>query len=867
MVQAGQGQLTIHEATLDGSVLEEPFLKEGRGSAFESRPGTLVVLRATERGLGLLRRKIEQLVGRGFHAIDVAFDGVGDRLKSPDEAWIGIRQGAQYAEQFAAWLVLSDAKPAVQAALEKAAARDGSVRVELFADARAAGEALRRRELEANDGVEPLAVGSSDATLSQGSDDTVDPNDWGWGSQDTTDTVQPGADLPAVDVAEVLLQADELATLRDRTSQLVKRGKRYLTLRMHFKRDRRMSESDMAALVAARDQLAAAGGQLVLASLQEEVLKWLKLLDEDRHFVVADSADAADLAHRRHAAGLVTTAPAAADAPPFVVASSDAKRIVVRPRGKSGGKGVTAALRVVALGKDGLPHLAGRLERIARDGVRDIAVDLARFKDIRGERFDAVPGAVEKARARGARVAFASASRDVKALLKLLGLDPALAGETLDAAALALAAAHHAAAPFEELRYEVTREELLGAPPVDPVSSVDMDELEVPADAASSSALSAEVDALKAQLAAARAESKRAEGELQDARRAAEAATKAAAEAKRLEAELATARKQLDEHRKQADAAKRLADEQKKYADAERTRVTELELLATQDGRDREELEARLAAAGESEAKLADLEARLKDREARASSLEKALEALQDRAQELEAAAYKLPQLEKQLESRDAALAEQKAALAQSQASVARELEEHNRVVARLERDLRDAREVAGTRGQAAESAQADRVRELEQAVDAAEAKARAAESKASAAEAKARAAEQKGAGKSAGESAAEAKAAQAEQRASAAEAEARRASERAASLEKELAKAKSAPAPLPAAPAPLPSLPGSAADLQKRVAELERKNAQILTEAEEEIARLTREQAQLREELESAGDMIERLGKELEFS
>lgn len=55
--------------------------------------------------------------------------------------------------------------------------------------------------------------------------------------------------------------------------------------------------------------------------------------------------------------------------------------------------------------------------------------------------------------------------------------------------------------------------------------------------------------------------------------------------------------------------------------------------------------------------------------------------------------------------------------------------------------------------------------------------------------------------------------------------------------------------------------------DLMERCRALEEEKAKILTEAEAEIQRLSNERQVLREELESAGEMIERLGKELELS
>ncbi|MBI3724704.1 hypothetical protein HY251_12220, partial [bacterium] len=59
----------------------------------------------------------------------------------------------------------------------------------------------------------------------------------------------------------------------------------------------------------------------------------------------------------------------------------------------------------------------------------------------------------------------------------------------------------------------------------------------------------------------------------------------------------------------------------------------------------------------------------------------------------------------------------------------------------------------------------------------------------------------------------------------------------------------------------------GDTGGLVARVRALERDKAEILLESKREIERLTREQDALREELESAGEMIERLGKELELT
>jgi anti-anti-sigma regulatory factor len=88
----------------------------------------------------------------------------------------------------------------------------------------------------------------------------------------------------------------------------------------------------------------------------------------------------------------------------------------------------------------------------------------------------------------------------------------------------------------------------------------------------------------------------------------------------------------------------------------------------------------------------------------------------------------------------------------------------------------------------------------------------------------------------------------------------------RIAELEASLEESQSARVAQAADPAPT-TQSGDGADLSARCGELEEEKARILTEAEAEIQRLSNERQTLREELESAGEMIERLGKELELS
>lgn len=67
--------------------------------------------------------------------------------------------------------------------------------------------------------------------------------------------------------------------------------------------------------------------------------------------------------------------------------------------------------------------------------------------------------------------------------------------------------------------------------------------------------------------------------------------------------------------------------------------------------------------------------------------------------------------------------------------------------------------------------------------------------------------------------------------------------------------------------PIDLNALPEDATELKTLLQQSEEDKLRILADAQVEIERLTREQDALREELESAGEMIERLGKELELS
>lgn len=785
----------VREVTLDGSALsEEAFLAEGVGSAFVSRPNVLVVVTATERGVAQLPKKFEQLIGRGFHHVVLMLPGL-DRVSS--EGWGHLKGALAYADQFAGWVILCGISPTLRSAIEAAARKDGADDIVRFARDRDDALAAFQR-LQQEDAVDPLAVESGDGLTGSGDTTSSADDDWGgdWGSSDTT--TKDSGRLPRVDAVEMLVEADELGALRDRVQTAIKKGKKYFTLRLHFRRDRRVTTEDMRALAGARDIAAKAGGQVVLAALQEELSKWLRLLGEDRNFTIAETADEAERLHRRHAAGeLPAAAPPRDGEPAFVVMSKDARAIVIRPsaaRAKATVKPTVAALRVVVLGREGLSSLGVRVKRLAADGVHDVVADLSKFKEIRGESFDPLPRALELAQKLGVRLAFGGVAREVRALLKILGVpDGGEAGrsaiaESTEGAALLLAAARPA---FEELRLDVTTEQLDEAPPLDPVSSVDLDEPALDEIAPPRAAQSqAELAALRAELAAAQSAAQRAgterdqakrkaqeaEAERDQARRRAqegeqqkERADRAEKKADELQKKLEDAQKKATEAQKKLDDAQKKLDDAQRELEARRTRIAELE-LALQQG-DAQVDEVKQGADG------------------KVRELELELEGLRDRAMELEAEALRAKQVDKALAERDARVA----------ALEARERE--------LGAAVEQAKAAQRDQGARAASDATARVRELEAAL-----------------------ADRDGQVKA---------------------------------LQAEVVRARATAAPAAASTATA----GGDEALRRRVAELERENAQVLTEAEQEIQRLMREQKLLREELESAGEMIERLGKELEYS
>ncbi|MCO5170358.1 MAG: hypothetical protein M9894_28815 [Planctomycetes bacterium] len=776
LVKAGEGRhgLVVREVALDGGPLsEEAFVKEGQGSAFVSRPDVLVFVTTTERGLALLPAKVEQLIGRGFHHL--ALEAPGLKGLTP-AGWEQVKAALAYTDQFAGWLALCGLAPAAREVVTASADRDGVAGlVRLVDDRDAAIAALRRLQQE---GADPLLVDSGD-DLGQSGDETSADDDWGdWGDAPAATSADSGR-LPRVDVGELLVEADELGGLREQLLGALRRGKRHFTLRVHFPRQRPVAKEDVQALIAARQAVAKAGGLLVVAALQEdakeEVRKWLRLAGEDGQFALVETADEAERLHRRHAAGEQVTSSAPSDAA-FVVVARDDRAVVVRPaatRGAARVETTTAAGRVIRIGREGLAGLPARVKRLAGEGVHDVIADLGQFREVRGESFDPMPQAVDAARRAGARLVFAEVSREVRALLKILGVPEEALADSLDGAALLLAAQRPA---FEELRLELDREALDAPPPLDPVSSIDLDE--EPTLGIAPARAGAEQDAsrrraqeLEAERDAARRQAQALEAERDAARRKAQTLEAERDAARRQAQELEAAARRVPELEEARARAERALEEQRGATQLDATRLEQR--VATLE----RELEARRARVAELELALeqgdAQAEEARREAEARAEALAREAEALRERAQALEAGAGRLPELEQSLEARDARVAELEAAL--------------------------DAARVA--------AADADGVR----------------------------------------------------QRLSALEAELAIREQRLEGLQADVERFQAA------APGGAPA--GSDDAHRARLRELELENARILAEAEQEIQRLMKEQQLLREELESAGDMIERLGKELEFS
>jgi anti-anti-sigma regulatory factor len=550
-----QGNLVVHDVTLDeGAVAREPFLDQGRGSAFESRPNEVVVVRPTPAGVPAIPEKVRQLVDSGFHSVLVDLLGV-DGLE-PGGTLPPLQEACEYVNQFVGWLAVCTDGDLGQA-LE-----DEEIQVHAGRDAALA--AYRQQsadedepEPETSPSIEgPLSMGdllgsgsSSSDTVADGASDSTyagdlletgilgadakpaveDPNDWGWGSGDSTASPADEEGLPEVQIAELFLSGAELDKLVEEIDTVLARSKRFVNLRLHFDRDRRMQSEDVTALTNARDRLTAAEGQLALVALPQEFLKWLRLLDEDRNFLVVETEDEAELAHRRRAAGKAaaigspgaarrSVAVPAAEAAPYTVVEESDRHLVIRPREflqASMPTPLRTPARLLVLGRGGIPGLAAHLESLAAQEVYDVIVDMSLFREIQGERFDPLPVAVKAAGSAGVRLAFANTSREVKALLKILGIESELLCASVSAAGLVIGAQVNQVAPYEELRLDLAREELLDSPQelLDSGSSLTLDSGDL-LSSGEDLAAGPELERLRRELAAAQAsaESAREEG-------------------------------------------------------------------------------------------------------------------------------------------------------------------------------------------------------------------------------------------------------------------------------------------------------------------------------------------------------------------
>ena len=224
----------------------------------------------------------------------------------------------------------------------------------------------------------------------------------------------------------------------------------------------------MTALIQGRDLVEAAGGQVALVAPEEDLQAWLRLLGEGQRFVLVDTADEAERRHTAHAARAATavTSPEPERAKGFdVVRESEAEVHLRAHDPESSGEVVllghtSLPLRIVQLGRAGVPALAGRLLQLASEDVQDVLVDLTRFTDVEGERLEPLRKAAKRADQAGMRVLFAEASPEVQAMLEILGVEGSRVHATQAEAVQALAAWVHRVAPFEELTLELSREEL-----------------------------------------------------------------------------------------------------------------------------------------------------------------------------------------------------------------------------------------------------------------------------------------------------------------------------------------------------------------------------------------------------------------------
>ncbi|MEZ6185538.1 MAG: hypothetical protein R3F62_11080 [Planctomycetota bacterium] len=441
MVQAeDQHALTVHETVVDGGLLrEEPWLTKGEGSAFVSRPNDVVCVRVSDDGFSSLPLKAQQLVDHGFHAVAIELGAtLSVPLDEPAENRVfgPLLEAIKHVQQFVGWVGVCTTSDDARRALANLATAAGERDAFAIYPDRAAAIAAYRSELTSDEPPPP-------------------PNsDWGWVLEDAAGSVE-------VDVAELLLEPDELEKFPEQARELTSKGRTYLTVRVHRPRGWEPSGEHVTALIQGRDVVEAAGGQLALVTPEEDLQAWLRLLGEGQRFLVVDSADEAEDQHMAHAARKVAPeTPRDVPSRAFQVVSKSERSIQLRARdgGELGSTELPA--QVVRLGREGVPALAGRLLELANQDVQDVFVALTRFTDIEGERLEPLRKAAKRAEQAGMRVVFYDASPEVKALLEILGVDVARLHPDFGTATQALAAWVHRVAPFHELVFTLTHEDL-----------------------------------------------------------------------------------------------------------------------------------------------------------------------------------------------------------------------------------------------------------------------------------------------------------------------------------------------------------------------------------------------------------------------
>lgn len=704
------GELTIHEArTLDGvgAADDEPFLAEGTGSAFVSRPGELVWIRSSASGLQALPGKVRRLVDRGLHGVVVSLQGI-EVLPDARAGLAALLQAARHVEQFAGWLRVVDVTPGLRETLRALPGADG---ITFLSDRQAALSDYRRHLSEAaqeGEQEDPLSGLRSDELPIRPREIMPQPrpDDWGWAAEPEDGG---GEDLPAVEIAELFLEEGELSGLLEQVRAAIGRGRRYVTLRVHFKRGAQRDGQELAAMSEARDLLARTGGQLVLAALQAGFEEWLR---STGGFQIADDADQAERLHRLHAAGRVQVEETPPE--PLLIVTQSRDRLVIRPRELRDQEGLprtTRPVRVLRLAPAGLPRLGQRLSALPREGVEDAIGDLSEQPSVDGLRADLVSEAALSALAGGVSFALCEVSPEVQAYLRLHGLDGELLHGSLERAALQLALRLQAKEPFQELALELSREDLVSgareevreaappprkptpAPPPTPAPAP------VPVPAAGGGASSVELAAAQAELALVRqrlAESERARAELEHAlrreeRRQIEAEQNAARAERRVaeheraatvaRAEAQTLRDQVSELQRQREEAQRERDEARAATGAAETRAREGEerLARLQESLTSAESQVQLRAA-ELTARESELEG-LRERARRASELEGQLGEVNDLRQ-------RVSQLERD-KARILTEAEQEIErLGREQEALREELESAGEMIERLGKEL-----------------------------------------------------------------------------------------------------------------------------------------------------------------------------------